>query len=110
MDEALNQLQLIAERFWHVVGQMSPYLLFGFLVAGVLSVVISPEWVERHLGGKGIWPVVKASAFGVPLPLCSCGVIPVGASLRRHWAHRSAATAPVKGLPPPSLSPRRRPA
>ena len=72
--------------FWKVLGSMSPYLLLGFLVAGALSVLISPEFIERHLGGHGIWPVIKASAFGVPLPLCSCGVIPVAASLRRHGA------------------------
>ena len=72
---------------------MSPYLLFGFLIAGVLNVLISPAWVERHLGGRGPWPIIKASAFGVPLPLCSCGVIPVAASLRRHGASKGATTA-----------------
>ena len=79
--------------FWGVLGQMSPYLLFGFFVAGALSVLISPRLIERHLGGRGLWPVLKASAFGVPLPLCSCGVIPVSASLRRHGASKGATTA-----------------
>lgn len=83
----------IGWEFWLVLGEMAPYLLFGFLVAGVLSVFISPEWVERHLGGRGIWPVIKASAFGVPLPLCSCGVIPVATSIHRHGASRAATTA-----------------
>lgn len=83
----------IACDFWAVLGEMAPYLLFGFLVAGVLSVAVSPAAVERHLGGRGIWPVVKAAVFGIPLPLCSCGVIPVGASLRRHGASRGATTA-----------------
>jgi uncharacterized membrane protein YraQ (UPF0718 family)/copper chaperone CopZ len=84
---------------WSVFGAMAPYLLLGFLVAGVLSVVISPEWVERHLGGKGLAQVVKASLFGVPLPLCSCGVIPVAASLRRHGAGRGATTAFLLSTP-----------
>ena len=79
--------------FWMVLGEMAPYLLFGFFVAGLLSVLISPEFVERHLGGRGIWPVIKASAFGVPLPLCSCGVIPVATSIRRHGASKGATTA-----------------
>lgn len=74
---------------WSTLCEMAPYLLFGFLVAGLLSVFISPEIVERHLGGRGLWPVVKASFLGVPLPLCSCGVIPVAASLRRHGANAS---------------------
>jgi len=72
---------------------MAPYLLLGFLIAGFLSVFISPETIEKHLGGRGLWPVFKASLVGVPLPLCSCGVIPVAASLRRHGSSRGATTA-----------------
>jgi len=90
---AFETLTEIPSEFWGVLAEMAPYLLFGFLVAGVLSVAVSPERVERHLGGRGIWPVVKAAAFGVPLPLCSCGVIPVSASLRRHGASRGATVA-----------------
>jgi hypothetical protein len=84
---------------WTTLCEMAPYLLFGFLVAGVLSVFISPAFVERHLGGKGIWPVIKATLFGIPLPLCSCGVIPVAASLRRHNATRGATTAFLLSTP-----------
>jgi len=76
--------------FWAVLAEMSPYLLFGFAVAGLLSVFISPRLVERHLGGRGIWPILKASLFGIPLPLCSCGVIPVSMSLRKHGASKGA--------------------
>ena len=72
---------------------MSPYLLLGFLIAGVLSVVISPASVEKNLGGKGLFPIVKASLFGIPLPLCSCGVIPVATSLYKHGANKSATTS-----------------
>ena len=78
---------------WQTLLEMSPYLLFGFLVAGFLSIFIKPETVERHLGGRGAGPVVKAAVFGVPLPLCSCGVIPVAASLRRHGAGAAATTS-----------------
>ena len=84
---------------WAVFGAMAPYLLLGFAVAGLLSVVISPEWVERHLGGNGLGQVIKASLFGVPLPLCSCGVIPVAASLRRHGASKGATTAFLLSTP-----------
>jgi len=92
-------LRTIAVDFWVVLAEMSPYLLFGFLAAGALSVLVSPQAVERHLGGRGIWPVVKAAAFGVPLPLCSCGVIPVSASLRRHGASRGATTSFLLSTP-----------
>ncbi len=74
--------------FWQTIAEMSPYLLFGFFTAGVLSVLVSQRFVERHLGGGGIWPLVKASLFGVPLPLCSCGVIPVSMSLHKHGASK----------------------
>jgi len=76
--------------FWTTVAEMSPYLLFGFFVAGLLSVLVSQSFVERHLGGGGLWPLLKASVFGVPLPLCSCGVIPVSMSLHRHGASKGA--------------------
>ncbi|MFH1748481.1 MAG: SO_0444 family Cu/Zn efflux transporter [Planctomycetota bacterium] len=84
---------------WLVLGQMSPYLLLGFLAAGVLSVCLTPERVEQHLGGRGLGPVLKASLFGVPLPLCSCGVIPVSTALRRHGASRAATTAFLLSTP-----------
>jgi len=89
----LEKLTDIPAEFWHVLTDMSPYLLFGFLVAGILSVMISSRLIERHLGGRGFWQVVKAAAIGVPLPLCSCGVIPVSASLRRHGAGKGATTS-----------------
>ena len=90
---------IVMRESWSVLGQMAPYLLFGFLVAGVLSVCISPEFVERHLGGRGFGPVLKAALFGVPLPLCSCGVIPVSASFRRHGASRAATTSFLLSTP-----------
>jgi uncharacterized membrane protein YraQ (UPF0718 family) len=74
--------------FWNTVVEMSPYLLFGFFVAGILSVLVSQRIVEKHLGGRGILPLIKASLFGIPLPLCSCGVIPVSMSLHKHGASK----------------------
>jgi uncharacterized membrane protein YraQ (UPF0718 family) len=85
--------------FWATVAEMSPYLLFGFFVAGILSVLVSQELVERHLGGSGIWPLLKASIFGVPLPLCSCGVIPVSMSLHKHGASKGSVIAFLLSTP-----------
>ena len=85
-------LKFILE-FWATLCQMAPYLLFGFLCAGFISVFISEEKVEKHLGGKGFMPVLKATLFGIPLPLCSCGVLPVFASLRKKGAGKGAATS-----------------
>jgi uncharacterized membrane protein YraQ (UPF0718 family) len=85
-----DALRHLVVDFWSTVAQMSPYLLFGFFVAGLLSVLVSQRMVERHLGGHGLLPVLKASLFGIPLPLCSCGVIPVSMSLRKHGASKGA--------------------
>ena len=85
--------------FWSTLTEMSPYLLFGFAVAGVLSAVISPALVQRHLGGRGLWPVVKSALFGVPLPLCSCSVIPVSMSLHRSGASKAATVAFLLSTP-----------
>ena len=89
----IDTILTISTDSWEVLAEMSPYILFGFFVAGVLSVLLSSETVEKHLGGNSLMAVVKASLFGVPLPLCSCGVIPVAASLRRHGASQGATTS-----------------
>lgn len=83
-------LRQIAVDFWSVFAEMSPYLLFGFFVAGLLSMLVSRKMVERHLGGPGLLPLLKAAIFGVPLPLCSCGVIPVSMSLHKQGASKGA--------------------
>ncbi|MHC4871001.1 MAG: SO_0444 family Cu/Zn efflux transporter [Planctomycetota bacterium] len=87
------------KNFWQVSGEMSPYLLFGFIIAGILYIIISAEWIERHLGNDDYISVFKSSFFGVPLPLCSCSVIPVAASMRKHGASRGATTAFLLSTP-----------
>lgn len=94
-----DYVKMIIMDFWHTVVEMSPYLLFGFFVAGLLSALIPQRLVEKHLGGRGILPVLKASLFGVPLPLCSCSVIPVSMSLRKHGASRGSTIAFLLSTP-----------
>jgi uncharacterized protein len=89
----MDSAKAFLEQLWATLCQMSPYLLFGFLVAGLLAFFVSRKWVEAHLGGHGLWPVLKATLFGIPLPLCSCSVIPVSASLHKHGASHGATTA-----------------
>jgi len=92
-------IKLIIMDFWATIAEMSPYLLFGFFVAGILSVLVSQQLVEKHLGGGGLWPLLKASIFGVPLPLCSCGVIPVSMSLHKHGASKGSTIAFLLSTP-----------
>lgn len=69
---------------------MAPYLLLGLTVAGVLDAVMSKRFVARHIGRPGLGSVIKASLLGVPLPLCSCGVVPTASYLKRAGASKPA--------------------
>lgn len=68
--------------------QMAPYLLLGFTVAGILSVTLKRSIVARHVGSPGLSSVVKAALLGVPLPLCSCAVVPTAGYLRQAGASK----------------------
>ncbi len=87
------ELQNFANAFLAILNGMSPYILLGFLVAGILHAFVRPSAMSRHLGGRGIRPVVKAALFGIPLPLCSCGVLPAAVSLYRRGASKGATTS-----------------
>ncbi len=78
----------ILKESYLLFNRMSPYLLFGFFFAGILHIFIDAETVRRHLGRSSFFSVIKASLFGIPLPLCSCSVIPAAVSLRREGASR----------------------
>jgi len=93
----------IATESYVLFARMAPYLLLGIVVAGALHVLLPVGTVARHLGGRGIAPVFRAAALGVPLPLCSCGVVPVAASLGKGGASRGAVvsflvTTPTSGV------------
>ena len=96
---AIEFAKSVAVDFWATLAEMSPYLLFGFLVAGLLSVLVSESLIRRHLGGRGLLPLLKASIIGVPLPLCSCGVIPVAMSLHKHGASKGSTIAFLLSTP-----------
>ena len=73
-----------------IVNEMSPYLLLGFLLAGIMHAFIPDGWYSKYLSGNTFRSVLNAAIFGVPLPLCSCGVIPTAISLRREGASKGA--------------------
>lgn len=73
-----------------LVNAMSPYLLLGFFLAGLMHAFLPPTLYRRYLGGNDLRSVVNAALVGVPLPLCSCGVLPTAMSLRREGASRGA--------------------
>ena len=86
--------------FVHVFAMMAPWLVFGFLMAGVIAVWIPRNWVNRMMGGSsGIGGILRAVAIGVPLPICSCGVLPIAAGLRKHGAGKGPTAALLVSTP-----------
>lgn len=79
--------------FTDLLNEMSPYLLLGFFVAGLLHVYVPQNVYANYLSGNDLRSVCYAALFGIPLPLCSCGVIPTAMSLRREGASRGATTS-----------------
>jgi len=83
----------IFQESWHLLLEASVYILFGMLVGGLLKVFLNPSFVADHLGTGKFSSVVKAALFGIPIPLCSCGVLPAAASLKKQGANNGATTA-----------------
>ena len=80
--------------FAKVFAAMSPWLVVGFLAAGVIAVWIPRAWVNRVMGGSsGFFGILRAVLVGVPLPICSCGVLPIATGLRRNGAGKGATAA-----------------
>ena len=78
---------------WDLLLDSAIYVIFGILVAGLIRAFLSPGTVASHLGEGKAGPVFKAALWGIPMPLCSCGVLPAAASLRKQGATKGATTA-----------------
>lgn len=79
------------EAIWRVTVELAPWLILGAVIAGAMHVLLPAGLMQRLLGGRGaVW---KSVLVGVPLPLCSCAVIPVGLGLKRQGASDGAAVA-----------------
>lgn len=78
---------------WHLLLESSVYIIFGLVVSGLFRVFLSPASVARHLGQGRFSSVFKAAFLGIPVPLCSCGVLPAAVSLKKQGANNGATTA-----------------
>jgi len=83
----------VLQESWRMLLESSIYIIFGLVIGGMLKVFLSPAYVARHLGQGRFRSVLKAALFGIPLPLCSCGVLPAAASLKKQGANNGATTA-----------------
>jgi uncharacterized membrane protein YraQ (UPF0718 family) len=78
---------------WDLLLDSSVYVIFGLIISGLVRAWVNPQTVARHLGQGRFSSVFKAALIGAPLPLCSCGVLPAAASLKKQGANNGAATA-----------------
>ncbi len=93
--------------FWTALVELSnamaPYILFGLFFAGILHELVPETLVTKHLGKENISSVVKSTLFGIPLPVCSCGVIPLATSIKKSGASKGATlsfliSTPITGV------------
>ena len=90
----MGKLSDLLISFAKVFAAMSPWLVVGCLAAGVIAVWIPRTWVNRVMGGSsGFFGILRAVLVGVPLPICSCGVLPIATGLRRNGAGKGATAA-----------------
>lgn len=94
-----NNLTGFLETTWQLYVEMAFYMLIGLVFVGILNEIVSRAFVARHTGGKGFIPVMKAALFGIPLPLCSCGVLPMTAFMNREGAGKGATASFLMSTP-----------
>ena len=89
----MHFLHDILHAAWTLLEESSLYILLGLAIGGLLKVFLSPDFVAAHLGRGRFASVFKAALLGVPIPLCSCGVLPAAVQLKRQGANSGATTA-----------------
>ena len=95
----LNYIFSFIGEMWNLCTDMAPYLLLGMFVSGLISVFIDSSIIYRHIGFKNLSSILKSTLFGIPLPLCSCGVIPVAATLRESGASKGSTVSFLVSTP-----------
>ena len=99
MELIFNYSNIFVKEMWSLCVEMAPYILLGMLVSGIISVFINSDMIFKHIGPKNFTSTLKSTLFGVPLPLCSCGVIPVAATLRESGASKGSTVSFLVSTP-----------
>ncbi len=89
--------------FWELLLCIGIYMIIGLILVGILHIFVPDSLIQKHLSGRGVKPVLKATLYGMPLPICSCGMIPMATSLKKSGASNAAVTSffittPMTGL------------
>lgn len=89
----MEKIVEFGSELYFLVSEMAPYLLFGFIFAGLLKAFFPTDGIVKYMGKNNFRSVLNAALLGVPLPLCSCGVIPTAVSFYRSGATKGATTS-----------------
>ncbi len=84
----MELIKLFLFSIWEIFQLLAPFMLIGLLLAGMIHVFIPRNMIQRLMGGKGLLSVITSAAIGIPLPICSCAVVPVSIELRRKGASK----------------------
>lgn len=99
----MNYITGFLDNYFLLIDAMSIYIMVGLLFAGILKQLVPNDFVSKNLGNDSTWSVIKATIFGIPLPVCSCSVIPIAQGLRREGASKGAVqsfliSTPITGV------------
>ncbi len=103
LDTALQFMSGSLAAAWQVLLDASIFILFGFVIAALIRAFLSSEQIVRYMGGNNFRSVLLAALFGVPLPLCSCGVVPTAMALRKQGASKAATVSFLITTPESSI-------
>ncbi len=99
-------MSFFTEVLWESVAlgaAAAPFLLFGLLIAGLMHVLLPESLLLSWMGRRGLSGAVRAALIGIPLPICSCGVVPVAVELRRKGASQPASLSFLTTTPESSI-------
>jgi uncharacterized protein len=85
----MNYIRGFGSELLFILTEMAPYLMLGFIFAGLLHLLFPKKRVRKYMGQNNFRSIFNAALLGVPLPLCSCGVIPTGISFYKHGASKA---------------------
>jgi uncharacterized membrane protein YraQ (UPF0718 family) len=85
----MHYIKSFGTELLYILTEMAPYLMLGFIFAGLLHLLFPKKRVRKYMGQNNFKSIFNAALLGVPLPLCSCGVIPTGISFYKHGASKA---------------------
>ena len=90
---------LFISEIWSLCILTAPFLLMGMFFSGLIYVFVDSKFIFKHIGAKNISSIFKSTILGIPIPLCSCGVIPVAATLRDSGASKGSTVSFLVSTP-----------